>query len=90
MNNGHPPGDNGVELRIKGGAGPYETAAIAAVIQHSLAEERRVAAPGRRRFSNWTMVTRSDPFVPPRPVTNGAANGGARPSAPRVSRASRS
>lgn len=89
MNNGHPPDNDGLEFRIKGGAGSYETAAIAAVIQHSLAEERRVAAPTRRRFSNWMMVARSDPFVPPRPVTNGA-NGGARPNAPRVSRASRS
>lgn len=82
MNNGHTTG-NGISIRIEGGAGPYHAAAIAAVIEHALAQERRVASPPARRFSNWTMVARSDPFVPPRTTANGSAIGDARPSAPR-------
>lgn len=89
MKNGHAT-DSGVRFRITGGAGPYEAAAIAAAIEHSLAEERKAAPRRTRRFSNWLMVAMSEPFVPPRPITNGALNGGARRSVPRPSRRPRS
>ena len=86
MNNGRKTGGAGVDFQITGGAGPYEAAAITAVVERALAEERRSASPPPRRFSNWMMVTRSEPFVPPRRITNGAA----RSSAPRVTRPARS
>ena len=80
-------GDNrrgAVEFHITGGAGPYEAAAIATAVEHALAEERRAASPPLRRFSNWMMAARMEPFVPPRVIMNGSANGHARPSAPRL------
>ena len=86
MNNGQTNGDSGIRLQISGGAGPYEAAAIATVIEHSLAEERRIARSPARRFSNWKMVVLSEPFVPPRAGGNMALNGGGRSSAPRRSR----
>ena len=89
MTNGHAT-DSGLRFQITGGAGPYEAAAIAAVIEHSLAEERKVAGPPARRFSNWMMVAVGEPFVPPRPIANGALNGAARSSALRPSRLSKS
>ena len=89
MQNGHAT-DVGVQLHIAGGAGPYEAAAIAAVIEHALAEERRVATRLPRRFSNWMMVARSEPFVAPRAIANGSLNGAGRSSAPRRTRPSRS
>jgi len=90
MKNGHSTGRSGVRFHITGGAGPYEAAAIGAAIEHSLAEERKVAGPPARRFSNWMMVAMGEPFVPPRATGNGALNGAARSSAPRLSRRSRS
>ena len=42
MNNGDKPG-GGVEFHIVGSAGPYEAAAVAAAVEHALAEERRTA-----------------------------------------------
>ena len=82
MNNGHTA-ISGVDIRIEGGAGSYHAAAIAAAIEHALAQERRVASPPARRFSNWTMVTRSEPFMPPKAIANGPGNGARRPRAPR-------
>ena len=90
MNNGQQTGGAGVEFHITGGAGPYEAAAIAAVIEHALAEERRTTSVRPRRFSNWMMVARNDPFVPPRSVSNGSVNGAAQSSAPRATRPSKS
>lgn len=89
MNNGHSTASR-VSFRIAGGAGPYEAAAVAAAIEHSLAEERKVAGPPGRKFSNWMMVAMGEPFVPPRPIANGALNGAARSNAPRPSRRSSS
>ena len=89
MNNGHAT-DSGIRFHVTGGAGPYEAAAVAAAIEHSLAEERKVAGPPARRFSNWMMVAMGEPFVPPRAITNGALNGAAGSSVPRPSRRSRS
>ena len=86
--NGHTTASR-VSFRITGGAGPYEAAAIAAAVEHSLAEERKVAGPPARRFSNWMMVAMGEPFVPPRSIGNGALNGAARSSEPRPSRRSR-
>lgn len=82
MNNGHTT-SSGVGIRIEGGAGPYHAAVIAAVIEHALAQERRVGSSPDRRFSNWTMVARGEPFMPPRTVVNGSGNGAGRVSAPR-------
>ena len=90
MNNGQQAGDAGVRFHISGGAGPYEAAAIAAAVEHALAEERRIASPPPRRFSNWMMVARSEPFVPPRAITNGSVNGAGPASVPRVIRPARS
>ena len=46
-------------MRITGGAGPYETAAIAAVVELATEEEKRASSPTRGRFSNWVMVSRN-------------------------------
>jgi len=82
VNNGHTA-ISAVDIRIEGGAGSYHAAAIAAVIEHALAQERQVALPPARRFSNWAMIARSEPFMPPRTIANGPGNGGGRPHAPR-------
>ena len=82
MNSNGADRRGGAEFHIVGGAGPFEAAAIAAAVEHALAEERRTASPPRRRFPNWIMASRRDPFVPPRVIMNGSANGAARPSAP--------
>ncbi len=88
MNNGQT-GNSGIRFHIAGGAGPYQAAAVAAVVEHTLAEERRVASPPPRRFSNWMMVARSEPFVPPRTISNGSLNGALPWSVPRVNRPAR-
>ena len=82
-----PPSPNGTPLRIAGGAGPYETAAIAAAVEMVLEEERRASSPVRGRFSNWVMAARNgdgDGFAPgrrpPRRVSRPAA--GERPPPP--------
>ena len=57
-------------IEIRGGAGPYEAAAIAAVITESLAEEerRRGRRPPDHRPPAWVRLGAPDPFgrfVPP-------------------------
>ena len=79
-----------IRFHIKGGAGPYEATAITAAVEQALAEERQSSTPPSPRFSTWKVTTWSEPFVPPRAITNGAKNGGPRPSAPRASRPSTS
>ena len=75
-------------LRITGGAGPYETAAIAAVVEMVAEQERRAATPVRGRFSNWALVARHGSAAAgesgwrlPRRITRPVAAGGA-PSRP--------
>ena len=46
-------------FRITGGAGPYETAAIAAVVEVVAEQERRASAPVRGRLSNWVLASRN-------------------------------
>ncbi len=72
-----------VRIRIKGGADSYHAAAIAAVVEHALAQERRGDAPALRRFSNWMMVTRKEPFMAPRATSGVVVSGGGQPPAPR-------
>ena len=59
-------------IQIKGGAGPFAAAAIAAVIQRVVEDERAAASVPRtrRRLSDWAIASRQEPFVPPRaPMT---------------------
>lgn len=58
MNDHSANGSGPPPLRITGGAGPYETAAIAAVVEMVAEQERRAATPVRGRFSNWALVSR--------------------------------
>ena len=55
-------------ISIKGGAGPAEAAAIAAVIAKVVSDENdAIAEPGRQpRMSDWVMAARQQPFMPPR------------------------
>lgn len=56
-------------IRITGGAGPAQAAAIAAVID-AVIQEERAATSGRRtngnRLSDWVVATRLQPFMTPR------------------------
>jgi len=58
---------DGPPITIRGGAGPMEAAAIAAVIQRMIADERAAAAkrPNRRTMSPWLVAGRHESFVPP-------------------------
>lgn len=49
-------------VRIEGGAGPHEAAAIAAAVQLVLAEQRalRAKGPSRPKLSDWIRVLRTD------------------------------
>ena len=93
MSNSAANGSGTPPLRITGGAGPYETAAIAAVVEMVAEQERRAAAPVRGRFSNWVLVSRpgsaaagSSGWRLPRRVNRPVAAGGAppRPGSPAV------
>jgi len=67
-NNGDTP-----SIQIKGGAGPFAAAAIAAVIQQVLVEEQVAASvpTNGRRLSGWLIAGRDEVFMPPRSsVTN--------------------
>ncbi len=70
-------------VRIRGGAGSYHAAAIAAVVEHVLAREHRASAPTPHRFSNWMMAIRSGPFIIPRTPNGAIENGAEQPPAPR-------
>ncbi len=63
-------------IRIRGGAGPHEAAAIAAAVVLLLAEESaRMAVPeGRPELSPWVSTGRSNP--PDRPSIGGAKPSG--------------
>lgn len=52
-------GSGAPPFRITGGAGPYETAAIAAVVEVVAEQERRASAPMRGRLSNWVLASRN-------------------------------
>lgn len=59
-----------LSIEIKGGAGPYEAAAIAAAISASLAEDDRGRSrlPRDRRAPAWVRLGTAQPFarfVPP-------------------------
>jgi hypothetical protein len=66
------------DIQIRGGVGPYEAAAITAVIHESLAAEERALSrlPPDRRPPAWvrlgmgTPLGRFDPPVPPEPGRN--------------------
>ena len=59
--------ENHNSIQIKGGAGPFEAAAIAAVIAQVVRDEQSVAATPthRHRLSEWSITGRHDVFVPP-------------------------
>ena len=80
----------GVRFRIQGAAGPYEAAVITAVLEHTLAEERRNGSSQKtRRFTNWTLAGLNHRYVSPR-FSNGAKiNGVERPPSPRARRPKR-
>lgn len=76
-----------MKFRIKGAAGPYEAAAITAVLEHALAEERRNGKhPAPRRFSNWKMAGWNGSYHRPRQASGPRINGAERPNAPRAIR----
>ena len=86
MSNPAANGSGTPPLRITGGAGPYETAAIAAVVELVVEQERRAVVPVRGRFSNWVLVSRSGSAAAgssgwrlPRRVNRPVSAGGARP-----------
>jgi hypothetical protein len=59
-------------MQIKGGAGPQEAAAIAAVVAAALEVERAedAAQPRRRNLSAWALSTRHPRLTAPlRPTT---------------------
>ena len=58
------------KMEIRGGAGPYEVAAIVAAVSRVLAEEAAaVAAPLRpREQGRWVLTGRARPVQPPLPV----------------------
>ena len=69
MADGPPP------MQIRGGAGPYEVAAIVAAVTRVLAEEEAAAAtpPRRQEQGRWVITGRARPVqaplaVDPRPV----------------------
>ncbi len=51
-------------IAIKGTASAHEVAAITAVIQHVLKEDRRGNETGSRRFSAWKTEGGRQPFMP--------------------------
>jgi hypothetical protein len=57
------------DVRISGGAGPHETAAIMAVVSHIATEEAAAAAtpPQRPRQSAWVLAWRPRPATIPLP-----------------------
>ena len=54
-------------MQIRGGAGPYEVAAIVAAVTRVLAEEEAVAAtpPRPREQGRWVLTGRTRPVQPP-------------------------
>jgi hypothetical protein len=54
-------------MEIRGGAGPYEVAAIVAAVTRVLAEEEAAAAtpPRRQDQGRWVLTGRTRPVRPP-------------------------
>jgi len=62
-----------MSIQIRGGAGPHEAAAIAAVLRHTLASERSGGSqpPARKGQSAWVLSARRPPMAAPiRPATS--------------------
>ena len=59
--------DNHNFIQIKGGAGPFEAAAITAVIAQVVRDEQSLAATPthRHQLSEWSVTGRHDVFVLP-------------------------
>ncbi len=62
-------------MEIRGGAGPYEVAAIVAAVTRTLAEDEATAAapPGRQGQAPWVVTGRTRPVqlpvaIDPRPL----------------------
>ncbi len=65
-----------IQVEIRGGIGPYEAAAVVAVIRESMAAEERARSrrPPDRRPAAWTRLGMGTPlgrFDPPIPPDQG-------------------